>query len=225
MVKVKENKKSNPILNIIGIILCIILIPVLVINIALIVKSYTNKDAVPSFGGYMPLIVLTDSMKPTIDGGDLIICHTIEAKDVKVDDIISYFDPEGNGQSIVTHRVKEVVNDENGISFLTQGDANNTMDNEPIPGDKLVGIYQSRIPNAGNVAMFMQTTTGLIVCVVCPLILLIGYDVLRRKMYEKNKKDDTDALLAELEELKKMQANAPQPQDAEAKVEEPASKE
>ena len=65
----------------------------------------------------------------------------------------------------------------------------------------------------------------LIVCVVCPLILLIGYDVLRRKMYEKNKKDDTDALLAELEELKKMQANAPQPQDVEAKVEEPAGKE
>ena len=54
----------------------------------------------------------------------------------------------------------------------------------------------------GNVAMFMQTTQGLIICVICPIILLVAYDVIRRQAYEKSKKKDTDALLAELEALR-----------------------
>ena len=72
----------------------------------------------------------------------------------------------------------------------------------PVPGDSLVGVYRKRIPGAGNVAMFMQTSTGLIVCVVIPIILLVAYDVIRRRMYEKNRQDDTDALMAELEALR-----------------------
>ena len=56
--------------------------------------------------------------------------------------------------------------------------------------------------------MFMQTTTGLIICVVLPIILLVAYDVIRRRIYEKNKKADTDALLAELEALRAEKAKA-----------------
>lgn len=58
------------IFNIAGIVLCVILIPILILNLTLIIKSYTNKDKVPSIGGYMPLIVLTDSMYPEIKSGD-----------------------------------------------------------------------------------------------------------------------------------------------------------
>lgn len=203
-----NTSKSNKILTIIGIILCVILIPILIINLTLIVKSYTNKDAVPSIGGTFPLIVLTDSMYPAIESGDLIICHTIDAEDVKVDDVISFFDPAGNGTSIVTHRVIEIVEDGGEVSFRTRGDNNNTEDKSLVPADKLVGVYKSRIPNAGHVAMFMQSTTGLIVCVVLPIILLVGYDVIRRRVYEKNKKDDTAALMAELEALRAEKAKA-----------------
>ena len=50
--------------------------------------------------------------------------------------------------------------------------------------------------------MFMQSTTGLVVCVLLPIILLVGYDLIRRRAYDKGKKKDTDALLAELEALR-----------------------
>ena len=79
-------------LTILGTILCIILVPILIINITLIVKSYTNKDAVPDVGGYFPLIVLTDSMYPVIESGDLILCHTAEADEIQVDDVISFYE-------------------------------------------------------------------------------------------------------------------------------------
>lgn len=200
----KKDKElvTNKIKTIVGTILCIILTPILFINITLIVKSYTNTDEVPNFAGTMPLIVLTDSMKPEIDSGDLAICHTIEAENVKEGDIISFFDPDGNGMSIVTHRVIEVINKDGELSFKTRGDANNADDKSLVPADALVGVYDFRIPGAGNIALFMQTTTGFVVCVFLPIVLLVGYDAIQRKKNEKDNKKDMEALLAELEELK-----------------------
>lgn len=208
-------KKTNPdreatkqkILTIIGIVLCIILIPILIMNLTLIVKSYVNTDEVPSISGYCPLIVLTDSMLPKISSGDLIICKTIDPEDVKVGDVISFFDPAGNGTSVVTHRVIELVEENGEIKWRTKGDNNNTEDRKLVPFENLVGIYtESRIVGAGHVAMFLQTTPGFLICVGCPLVLLVGYDMLRRKKFDKAKQEDTDALLAELEQLRAMKA-------------------
>lgn len=213
--KKKEQESGtfrHKILNIVGTILCVILIPILAINVTLIAKSYMNTEEVPSIGGILPLIVLTDSMYPEIHSGDLIICHTEDAENVKEGDIISFFDPAGNGTSIVTHRVTEVTTEDGELAFRTKGDANNVEDSMLVPADKLVAVYQNRIPSMGNVAMFMQTTTGLIVCVVCPILLLVGYDMIRRRKYEKSSKEDTDALLRELAELR-AQKEAAEKQD------------
>ena len=199
--------KRQKLLTIIGAILCVILVPILIVNLTLIIKSYVNEDEVPGIGGYSPMIVLTDSMLPEISSGDLIIAKKIDPKEVKVGDVISFFDPAGNGSSVVTHRVIEIV-EENGVTkWRTRGDNNNTEDRVLVPFENLVGIWQgARIAGGGNVAMFLQTTPGLIICVVCPVVLLVGYDMLRRKKYDKAKQADTDALLAELEALRAMKA-------------------
>ncbi|MBR3760739.1 MAG: signal peptidase I [Ruminococcus sp.] len=203
-----EATRSHKIMTIIGIIICVILVPILIINITLIIKSHTNKDDVPKIGGYCPLIVLTGSMEPEIKDGDLIIVKQIDGDDVKVGDVISFFDPESTSNSVLTHRVTEIVEENGSLSFRTKGDANNTEDKMAVPEDELVGIYKSRIPGAGNVAMFMQSTAGLVICVILPLILLVGYDIIRRRRYEKENQKDTAALLAELEALKAKKAEA-----------------
>ena len=209
----KTEGSRQKLLTIIGTILCVILLPVLLINLTLIAKSYINADEVPSVGGLFPMIVLTDSMYPMIESGDLIICHTAEADEIVVDDVISFYDPMGSGTSVVTHRVLEIVEKDGEISFRTKGDNNNAEDTALVPAKNLIGIYQSRIPAVGHVAMFMQTTPGLIVCCVCPILLLVGYDVLRRKKLEKTQKQDTDALLAELEALRALKAEKEQNQE------------
>lgn len=194
---------GHRVLTVIGTILCIILIPILILNCTLILKSYTNKDQVPSIGGIFPMIILTDSMEPEFSSGDLIVCHTIDAEKVKKGDVICFYDPSGNGTSTVTHRVTKVTKDKSGaLAWETKGDANNTEDSALVPAKNLVGIYQRHFSGLGNVAMFMQTTQGLIICVICPIILLVAYDIIRRRIYEKSKKKDTDALMQELEALR-----------------------
>lgn len=207
----EKGSATHKLLTIIGTILCIILIPILLINLTLIAKSYLNKDEVPNVAGTLPLIVLTDSMYPVIESGDLIICHTEEPENVRTGDVIAFFDPAGNGTTIVTHRVLEVTELGGQLAWRTKGDNNNTEDRLLVTAEKLVAVYEgTRIPGAGNVALFMQTTPGLILCVVCPILLLVGYDMLRRKLYEKSSKKDTDALLAELEELRRLKAEKEQ---------------
>lgn len=204
-----KEKKSNVrhrALTVVGVVLCIVLIPVLVINVTLIIKSYTNADEVPKIGGYCPLIVQSGSMEPAIKTGDLIVCKQIDSEQVKKGDVIAFFDPDSNQNKVLTHRVVEIVEEDGALFFQTKGDANKTEDRSPVSADKLVGLYQFRIPVAGDVAMFMQTPVGLIICVVLPLGLLIGYDLLRRRRYEKQNQEDTDALLKELNELKAKKA-------------------
>ena len=201
----KETKSiSHTIMTVIGTVLCLILTPILLINLTLIAKNAINSDEVPSVGGLFPMIVLTDSMYPGIESGDLIICHTIDAEDVQIDDVISFYDPMGNGTSVVTHRVIDIKEENGHLSFVTKGDNNNTQDQEAVPEEKLLGVYQNRIPGAGNVAMFIQTTPGFVVCCVCPIVLIVAWDAFRRRQYETAKQKDTDALLAELEVLRAM---------------------
>lgn len=202
---------GHRILTGVGIAMCVVLIPMLIINCTLLIKGWTNKDEVPTLFGYAPMIVLTDSMvgnnEDNFSGGDLIFVKTVEAEDVKKGDVISFFDPAGNGTSITSHRVVDVISEDGKISFKTKGDNNNTEDKLPVPAENLAGVYTGfKIVGAGQVAMFMQTPWGLIVCVVVPILLLIGWDAFRRAKYNKKHEQDKEALLAELEQLRQLKA-------------------
>lgn len=189
--------------TVIGIILCVILIPILVINCTLLIKGYTGDGKVPTVGGIFPMIVLTDSMSGTFESGDLIICHTAQPEEIQDGDVICFYDPMGNGTTTVTHRVTEVTTDDSGaVAFRTKGDANNTEDMALVHGSELIGVYKTHLSGLGSVALFMQTTPGLIVCVILPILLLLAYDMIRRRLYEKSKQKDNAALMAELEALR-----------------------
>lgn len=208
-------------LTIVGIVLCVLLIPMLIINCTLIVQSFVNKDEVPGIAGFMPFIVQSESMEPVIMTGDIIVVKEVADADkanLNVGDIITFYDPAGNGTMVVTHRImaKEV---KDGKTFYTTagdynlvkngGNAENKKgyDTKPLPAEMIIGTYTNvRVPFAGHIAMFMQTTGGLITCIVVPLVLLVAYELIRRRLGDKKKTQDVDALMAELEALKAQQA-------------------
>lgn len=198
-----RSNSQNKVFTIVGIVLCVILIPILIVNCTLIVKSYVNSDKTPDFAGVVPLIVLTDSMYPDIKSGDLIFTKTVDPAEVEVGDVISFYAPQDNYGTIWTHRVIAISEQDGVLYFETQGVNNPTADAKPVSQDYLVGAYSGvRLAGIGSVAMFMQTLPGLIVCVVVPILLFVGYDVLRRRMYEKQNSEDVEALKAELEALR-----------------------
>ena len=69
-----EEKNTTPIWKkIVSILLCVILIPVIIINIVLIFDGFNNKNDMPSAFGYRPMIVLSGSMSPVFEAGDMIL--------------------------------------------------------------------------------------------------------------------------------------------------------
>lgn len=197
--------------NVVGIALCVIMLPILVINCILIAQGLFS-DKVPGLGNSIPLVVLTESMEDTILGGDLIIVKKVDPEDIKPGDIISFFDPASKNDAVVTHRVLPaeeggIVYDADGkLYWNTKGDNNSTKDKVSVPAENLIGRYEGqRIGVIGSVAMFMQSTWGLIVCIGVPLAALVTYEMLRYKKANAAKQSDVDALKAELAALRAAQ--------------------
>ena len=76
----KRTSVVHRICTLVGSLFCFILIPLLLINCTLIIKSITNKNEVPDIGGIFPMVILTDSMNPQLASGDLVICRKVNAK-------------------------------------------------------------------------------------------------------------------------------------------------
>ncbi len=199
----QEKKSSGGVLiNVLGGILCLIFIPIILINLVLITKTYTDADHIPSVAGYSPVICLSDSMEPTFAAGDMIfIRHTDDPAGLSQGDVICYL----TGESIaVTHRIAEVTQVDGEVRYVTRGDANNTADQLAVSPEQVEGVYTGiHIAKLGSLAMFMQTTTGMIVFIICPLLILVGWDVLRRSMDARREKARTQELEARLKELER----------------------
>ena len=194
----RPNKRFTPGV-IVGIILCVVLVPALVVNLTLIIKSFTRPDEVPSFMGYKPFIVLTGSMEPVFYSGDLVLCKEIDTSELKAGDIIAFRE----GKAVVTHRIQFVETTDDGIQFVTKGDNNNATDRKPVLPEVVEGIYLSKISGLGNLAMFMQTPIGMALFIAVPLIGFILYDVLRRMIFERQKAQHTQELHEELQRMRK----------------------
>ena len=194
----KVKKVSHRIFTILGIILCVILIPILIVNVTLIVKSVVYPDKVPDFMGYKPLIVLSGSMEPVFNPGDMVLVKEIEPDKLQMNDIIAF----RRGESVITHRIKGIAQGAGGKEFTTKGDNNNVEDNFKVTPDMVEGIYLLRIVKIGNAAMFLQTPMGLIIFIALPLVLFILYDLLRRQTMGKKTSKRTEELEAEIEAMR-----------------------
>ncbi len=198
-----QQRKRDPkgiVINVIGVILCLIFIPVILINLVLIVKTYTDADHIPSVAGYSPVICLSGSMETTFAAGDMIfIRHTDDPAGLKEGDVICYL----TGENVaVTHRIVQVTELDGQVRYITQGDANNTADQLAVSPDQIEGVYTGvHIPKLGSLAMFMQTTTGMILFIICPLLILVGWDILRRRMEAQREKTRAAELEERLREL------------------------
>lgn len=196
---------------IVGLIICIILVPILIMNITIVVKSYMNPDKVPDFFGIKPFVVLSGSMEPKIAGGDLVITKTVVPATLKTDDIVSF--KEGN--AVITHRIVGLTANGGDPAFITQGDANNAPDENAVTYSQIEGVYLFKIPGLGRLAMFMQTPTGMLVFIGIPLCAFVIYDIVRRRLADHKKQARDDEAQDEIERLKAQLAEKSREEESE----------
>lgn len=187
----KAGGALQTVFNVLGVILCVLFIPIIILNVVMIVRSYTDPDHIPSVFGYSPVIVLSGSMSPTFETGDMILIQKTDPYTLKVNDVICYLEEE----SAVTHRIIEVQQDNGSVLYVTQGDANNTEDAVPVTPEQIQGKYTgTHFSGLGDFAIFLQSTPGMLIFIGGPVLLFILWDVIRRTLMNRRSKGEKKKL-------------------------------
>jgi len=183
--------------RIVNVFVDILVVLILMVSIIVVMLSLTSKSSgVPNIFGIAPLSVQTQSMEDTINPGDLIFCTLTEIDDEFQKDDIVTFPIEINGESVLnTHRIVEVVEDNNITYYRTQGDNKETNpepDTDLQTSSTIVAKYTgTKIPGLGNVLSFIRTQLGFFLCILLPMIIFFIYEAVRVVMnliaYSKEK--------------------------------------
>ncbi|NLM46967.1 MAG: signal peptidase I [Firmicutes bacterium] len=173
--------------GIVGNVLFAIIMVIMALLVYFLVQSRLSGGP-PAVAGHQMYIVLSGSMKPTFDTGSLIFVRPVSADAIVPGDIITFRSE--NTNSLTTHRVVDVLQNSDGISFVTRGDANNTDDPNPVSADKVVGRMVFCLPYIGYLMSFAQTKAGLIALVFIPAAVIIIFEMRNLLQYasEEEKK-------------------------------------
>ena len=158
----------------------------LIIVMSLFVLTLRFLGESPSIFGYSFYYVLTESMEPEIEAGDMILGETTSFDQLKVGDIITYQGETGevNGK-IITHKIVEI----DGDLITTKGIANDIAD-PPIRQSQIMSRYVTTIPLAGDIFSAINSKLGFIFLIAIPLALLIFNEITNIVKAVKNEKEE-----------------------------------
>jgi signal peptidase I len=134
--------------------------------------------ALPMALGYHSYVMLTGSMRGTINPGDVEVVQTISPRTAKVGEIVAFRDPVRQ-DALVSHRVRAIKRVGNRIDVITQGDANTGSEHWSVPVDGTVGRVVYRVPKLGYAVEWLGTPVGKAATLVAPALLLM-LSLLRR---------------------------------------------
>ena len=123
--------------------------------------------------GLQVYTVLSGSMEPAYPVGALLYDKKVDPAELGPGDVITFMLDE---DTIVTHRIVEVVPDEEDpsvIRFRTKGDANAAEDGSLVHYKNVLGTPVFAIPKLGYFASFVQQPPGLYVAIAFGAVLVL----------------------------------------------------
>lgn len=123
--------------------------------------------------GLRPFVVLSGSMRPTYEVGSLVYVKSVDYRELKVGDPITYMISQ---DTVVTHRIIEVLVDEedpNTIRYFTKGDANEAPDGSSVHYKNIIGKPVFSIPYLGYVSNYIQNPPGKYVAIAGGALLIL----------------------------------------------------
>ena len=143
------------------------------------VVAFAGLAVGPHVFGYRTMTMLSGSMAPGINPGDVVVDTPVAVSDVRVGMMISYHIPIDD-HHVETHRVVSVEREPDGkVTVVTKGDANSAADpwKATLQGDT---AYQVRavVPWIGKAIAFLRTPALSTVLVYAVPALLAGWLIL-----------------------------------------------
>jgi signal peptidase len=129
------------------------------------------------FGG-RALTVMSSSMTPALDTGDLVVTRRITPAQAGVGDVISFRDPTRQSR-LLTHRVRRLQLRGERAFFVTKGDAAQNVEEWVMPVDGELGRVAYAVPRVGYALHWLSGPWARLGLLVVPALLLLGAELRR----------------------------------------------
>lgn len=203
-------------------VLCVILIPLLAVNITLIVKGALYPDELTDVFNIAPVAIDNSYMEGEGEGcfneGALVFIKTFESDEerqaVEQGDVVAFrwLDDDGS-VNFTVYRILGVTRDEEtGLITSVSVRADNVPEGEgtaPVPVEiaDVVGILSGSIDHLGAFAMFLMQPLGVLLFVGVPVVIYVVVDIIRITIHNRKvRKAESDELRDKDEEIARLRA-------------------
>ncbi|WP_297497967.1 signal peptidase I [Thermococcus sp.] len=133
--------------------------------------------------GFQYVVILTDSMKPSINPGDLVITRPVDPSELHVGDVILYEIHIGGNTYRITHRIVEIRTDPSGrYYFITKGDNRRYPDPWSVYPGQVLGKVVLVIHTVG---ILWYYTPMIVLALLLFVIASLAYDLALELLKEK----------------------------------------
>ena len=204
-----KNLKDNKVLSIIGTILYDILVVLIVCILAVVLLQRVSNNNF-AIGGIRIFNIVSESMVPKYNIGDILVAKSIDPSQIKVGDDISYLgEVDTFKDKIVTHQVIAIDQKDGKYVFTTKGIANDEAD-PLITQDQVYGKIVYHTIFLSLISKVILNIYGFYFLIFVPLTILILVkireillSIKESKEEKKNEEKDSKEKLDKPEETKK----------------------
>ena len=143
---------------------------ILIVAVILVQKVSNNKLNIANYSMYT---VVTKSMVPKYDVGDMLLAKRVDPNSLEIGDDIVYLGKEDTFEGkIVTHQII-AIDDANGMrTFHTKGLAN-IVEDPPVTSDQIYGKVQTKLVILSFIGRIISNQYGFYFMIVIPAVVLV----------------------------------------------------
>lgn len=140
-------------------------------------QRFSNNNI--AFFDYRLLSVVTGSMAPKYNVGDVILCKKVDINSLKIGDDITYRGEYSSYKDrIVTHRIIKIEEDNSGKKlFYTKGLAAVSQD-PVVHEEQIYGKIVRKMKILSFFYKFISKPVGFYICIFLPIAAIIGSEIL-----------------------------------------------
>ena len=105
---------------------------------------------------YQIIAIASNSMKPVYEKGDAVIIEKKKPDQIKEQDILAF----KKNNIYITHRVIEIIKNENNYNFITKGDNNKEIDKYKVTEKEAIGTVKYIIKYIGFPTIWFNDKRG-----------------------------------------------------------------
>ncbi|MDD4187909.1 MAG: signal peptidase I [Bacilli bacterium] len=188
MKKLSELSETNILLKIIIEIIKIFSLMLIFAFILTVYLQKLSKNELPFFN-YRMFTVISGSMEPKYNIGDVLFAKEVSPEEIKVGDAISYRGLVGTFKDkIITHEVVKINQDESGKYYFNTKGLTNLIEDPIVYEDQLFGAIKYKSPILSLIYKIINTNIGFFLCIIIPIVGIIGYELLSTLLAKEDKR-------------------------------------